>query len=215
MSVNFSNSQPQKTRKGMAIASLVLGIISVPTLGLLVVGAITAIVLGVIALNRTRKAPAEYGGKGIAISGIITSVLSLLLIPVFGILAAIAVPGLTKNLMQARESAALQSMRTFHLNEMKYKEQNLKFATLRELAETGYFDRNFARGTPTSGYIYSSSDVSEETYCLHAVRSRSSVARYDYVVCEDGMIRKAESKTPTLVKRGEGDYVGFIVPDKK
>jgi hypothetical protein len=43
MSVSYSDIQPQRqTRNGLAIASLVLGIISIPTLGLLGVGAITA-----------------------------------------------------------------------------------------------------------------------------------------------------------------------------
>jgi hypothetical protein len=49
MSVSYSNIQPQQTHKGLAITSLVLGIISIPTLGLLGVGAIAAIVLGSIA----------------------------------------------------------------------------------------------------------------------------------------------------------------------
>src|SRR5262245_30585351 len=93
MSADFSNVQPQpQTRKGLAIASLVLGIISIPTLGLLVVGAITAIVLGVIAIGRIKKEPAIYGGKGMAIGGIITSAVSLLLTAVFVMGSAIVVP---------------------------------------------------------------------------------------------------------------------------
>src|SRR5215475_14151315 len=109
MSADYSNIQPApQTRKGLAVASLVLGIISIPTLGLLVVGAITAIVLGVIALGRIKKEPATYGGKGMAIAGIITSGVSLLLIAVFGILAAIAVPKLNENLRRGRETAAIQ-----------------------------------------------------------------------------------------------------------
>ena len=53
-----------------------------------------AIVLGAVALRRIKKEPAIYGGKGMAIAGIITSVVSLLLIAVFGIMAAIAIPKL-------------------------------------------------------------------------------------------------------------------------
>src|SRR5262245_58181692 len=90
MSVSYSNIHPQQTRKGLAITSLVLGIISIPTLGLLGVGAITAIVLGSIALGRIKKEPAIYGGKGMAVAGIATSVVSLLL-------AAIGVPKPNEN----------------------------------------------------------------------------------------------------------------------
>src|SRR5262245_59541152 len=117
MSASYSNLQPQQTREGLAITSLVLGIIGIPTLGLLVVGAVTGIVLGAIALNRIRKDPANYGGKGIAIAGIVTSVVSLLLIAVFGILAAIVVPKLNGNIKTGREVAAASSLATIYENQ--------------------------------------------------------------------------------------------------
>src|SRR5262245_33581333 len=112
MSVSYSNIQSQnQTSKGLAVASLILGILSIPTLGLLGVGAITAIVLGSIALNRIKKEPAAYGGKGMAIAGIITSAVALLLSVVFGLLAAIAVPNFYLNKRHLRESQALNSLR--------------------------------------------------------------------------------------------------------
>src|SRR5262245_17107569 len=115
MSAEYSNIQPQpRTRKGLAIASLVLGIISIPTLGLLGVGAITAIVLGVVAIGRIKKEPAIYGGKGMAVAGIITSAVSFLLIAIIGIMAAVMVPQLLKSRQTNRESAAIQTLRTIH-----------------------------------------------------------------------------------------------------
>jgi uncharacterized protein DUF4190 len=202
MSANFSNIQPQpQTRKGLAIASLVLGIVSIPTLGLLGVGAITAIVLGAIALGRSKKEPAIYGGKGMAIGGIITSVVSLLLIPIS---VAITVPQMIHVLQQGRESAAIQTLRAIHNSEVNFEAMNSRFATLDELAKTSLIDRNYSGGNAVSGYVYSSSSISQETYCVHAVRAGDSVARRDFVICEDGIIRFAESKTPGLVKRGEG-----------
>jgi hypothetical protein len=204
MSVSYSNIQPQPTRKGLAITSLVLGIISVPTLGLLAVGAIVAVALGAVALKKINKEPAIYGGKGMAIAGIITGVVSLLLIAVFGIMAAIAVPRLNENLKLGRETAAINTLRTIHANEIQFEAINSRYGALRELAEAGLIDRNYANGTEVTGYVYSSSGVSKETYCVHAVRTSSSVGRHDYILCEDGILRRAESKTPGLVKRGEG-----------
>jgi len=62
MSVSYSDIQLQRqTRKGLAVASIVLGIVSIPTLGLLGVGAITAIVLGSIALNRIKIEDSRLG----------------------------------------------------------------------------------------------------------------------------------------------------------
>src|SRR5262245_59393762 len=202
---SYSNIQPQQTRKGLAITSLVLGIISIPTLGLLAVGAIVAIVLGSIALNRIKKEPAIYGGKGMAIAGIVTSVVSLLLVAVIGIMAAIAVPKLNETLRLGRETAAINSLRTIHNIEAQFVMMNSRFGTLKEMAEARLLDQNYANEIEVSGYVYSSSSVSEKTYCVHAVRTSSSIARHDFIVCEDGIIRQIESKTPGVVKRGEGD----------
>lgn len=209
MSASYSDIQPQQRgRKGLAVASLVLGIISIPTLGLLIVGAITAIALGVIALNRTKKEPATYGGKGMAIAGIITSVLSLLLVVVFAVVTAIVTPTMLDTLKSGRETASLNSLRTIHNNEAAFNAMNARFATLKELVEAQLLDPNYAEGASVGGYAYSSSSVSKDTYCVHAVRTGDSVARRDFVICEDGIIRYVESKTPGLVKRGEGVDLG-------
>jgi Tfp pilus assembly protein PilE len=205
MSVSYSNIQSQNpTSKGLAVASLILGIISIPTLGLLGVGAITAIVLGSIALNRIKKEPAAYGGKGMAIAGIITSAVSLLLTAGFCIFAAIAVPKFTQEIRHARESVALNSLRAIHNTQAQFIATNARFATLKELGEAGLLDQNYANGIAVNGYVYSSSGVSEKTYCVHAVRTTAAAASRDFVVCEDGLIRFVESKTPGVVNRGEG-----------
>jgi len=57
----------------MAVTSLVIGLISVLTLGLFLVGALVGLILGLVALRRTQRKPAQYGGAGYAIAGITTS----------------------------------------------------------------------------------------------------------------------------------------------
>jgi hypothetical protein len=212
MSADYSNIQTQpQTRKGLAVASLVLGIISIPTLGLLGVGAITALVLGAIALKRIKKVPAIYGGKGMAIAGIITSVVSLLLIAVFVIVSAILVPKGLDSLRSGRETATLSSLGIIYLSQAQYSAMRGRFGDLKELAEAGLIDQSYANGSVINGYVYSSSIVSNETFCVHAVRTSDSVARRDYVICENGIIRFVESRTPGLVKRGEGSELGSSV----
>ncbi len=90
------------------------------------------------------------------------------------------------------------------LSETQFVAMRSRFGTLRELADAALIDPNYANGTDITGYVYLSSGVSEETYCIHAVRTSGSVARHDYVVCEDGAIYRVESITPNQVKRGEG-----------
>ena len=188
MSDSFSNIQPQQTRKGLAATSLVLGIISIPTLGLLVVGAIVAIVLGAIALNEARKAPATYGGRGMAITGIITSVVSLLLI------AAIVLSRLNDSSEWEGNQQPFKSLISIHNSETQFEASNLRFDTLKELAEARLIDQNYANETEVTGYYYSSTGVSDKTYCVHAVRESKATANRDFVVCEDGMIRTIESE---------------------
>ncbi len=208
MSASNSNIQPHEPqdqrRKGLAITSLVLGIVSIPTLGLLGVGAITAMALGAVALNRIKKEPAVYGGKRMAIAGIATSVVSLLLLAFFVISSALMLPKLYESLRLERESAAINSLRTIHNNELQFESMNSRFATLEQLAAAGLLDQNYANENAVSGYVYSTSEVSEKAYCVHAVRTDAAVAFHDFVICEDGIIRLAESKTPAVVKRGEG-----------
>jgi hypothetical protein len=212
MSASYSNAQPERqTRKGLAIASLTLGVISIPTLGLLLVGAVTGIVLGAIALSRIRKEPATYGGKGLAIAGIVASAFSLLLTAFFGVLAAIAVPKLNQEIKTRREVAAANSLVTIYENQMRFKETNSRFATLEELAEAELLDQPYVSGKAISGYVYSVSDVSAETFCAHADRASDSAGTRDFIVCEDGAVRSKASKTRGTVKRGEGDSPGPFV----
>src|SRR5947207_168138 len=99
-------TQPVVPRKGLAITSLTLGIVGLPTLGLCFIGGIAGIILGVKALNKIKADPAHFTGKGMAVSGIIISSLSLVLaIPV--VIAAIAIPNLLKGQGVSRETAAL------------------------------------------------------------------------------------------------------------
>jgi type II secretory pathway pseudopilin PulG len=205
MPADHSNIQPQpQIRKGLAIASLVLGIIGIPTLGLLGVGAITAIALGAIALVRIKKEPATYGGKGMAIAGIITSAVSLFI----GVIVAVTLPLLLKTLHSGRESAAIQNLKAIHGAQTLYQAQNGRFGTIKELADKELLDPNFATGAPLSNYNYISTvDASQDKFCVQATRQAPSVASRDFNIDQDGVIRYVESRTPSPVACGEGSPI--------
>jgi hypothetical protein len=65
------------TSNGLAIGSLVCGIIGICFLGI-VLGPV-AMVMGFLALSKAKSNPAQYGGKGMAIGGIVAGLLALLL----------------------------------------------------------------------------------------------------------------------------------------
>src|SRR5579862_7388309 len=74
---------PPAKNSGMAIASMVLGIVAIPLTCLwigLPIG-IVALVLGIIALVGINKDPLRRGGKGFAITGIVTGCCSFLILP--------------------------------------------------------------------------------------------------------------------------------------
>lgn len=196
--------QPAAPRKGLAIASLVLGIISIPTLGLLGVGAITGIILGAVALNKIKHNPQVYSGRGLAIGGIVTSAISLGLIFIWGILAAIALPELQGHLKLGRDVAAIKSLGTIHLRQADYSAMKGKFGTLQELSQAGLIDPIYASGNPINGYIYSSPEADADKYCVQATRQTGNTAYKDFNVIEDGTIRYVESRIPSPVPHGGG-----------
>ncbi len=155
----INKAEPSGGRKGLAITSLVLGIIGIPTLGLCFVGGIAGIALGVVALNKAKTNPAQYAGKGIAIAGIITSALSML-IAIPGIIAAIAIPNLIKSQQAAHETAAINEVITIGKAQILYSvtRGNGKFTNLRTLGAEGLIDAALAAGEK-GGYLLTSEPV--------------------------------------------------------
>lgn len=80
---------------GMAIAALVMGIISIFTFGLCGIGSIVTIILGHMALTRVRQSGGSLGGKGMAVAGLVMGYASIAL-AIVGILASLALPTFTR-----------------------------------------------------------------------------------------------------------------------
>ncbi len=90
---------PVQPQQSLAVASLVLGIVSITVGWCCSFGILTgpvALVLGIVALVQIKNDPAKYGGKGFAIGGIVTGglyfVILALIILLYGI--GIAMSGL-------------------------------------------------------------------------------------------------------------------------
>jgi hypothetical protein len=84
---------PVAPQQSLAIASLVMGIISL-TIGLCCyLGMLTgpvAIILGIVALVQIKNEPTKYSGKGMAIGGIITGVFYFVVLALFILLYGMA-----------------------------------------------------------------------------------------------------------------------------
>ncbi len=95
---NFA--EPSNPKIGLAVTSMILGIMGIVT-AMFLVGILLApigLIFGIIALVKIKNKPNQYGGKGFAIAGVVTSALITLFIP---IVLAIAIP----NIMAARNAA--------------------------------------------------------------------------------------------------------------
>jgi len=111
---------PQKT-SGLAIASLVCGICGLLTCG---ISALVGLVLGLVALNKTKKGTGQSGGSGIALAGTIVSAVFAVLIPVFVILAAMLLPALSKAKERAQTINCVNNLKQLALGIRIYSGDN-------------------------------------------------------------------------------------------
>jgi len=199
--MDMSQSAATAVRKGKAKASLILGIVGLPTLGLLFVGGITGLLFGLTAWRKVDNDPLHYGGRGLAIAGIITNVLSLILaIPAADFINS----SLQHYLKSGRETAAIQSLRRIHESQAQYNVTKGRFGTLKELVEDDLLDKSYTSGKPISGYIYTDSEVSADTYCVHADREKNEIGERDFNITETGVVHYIKSDTKGTIPRGQG-----------
>jgi hypothetical protein len=108
-----------KKNSGKAIASVALGVFALP-LNLLLLPGICAVVLGHFALSQIKRSAGRLKGEGMAIAGLVMGYLSFVMVPVFLIIAAIAIPGLLRSRIAANESSVVGSIRTIYVAEVTY-----------------------------------------------------------------------------------------------
>jgi len=157
--MNGTKSEGQKN--GLAICALVLGIVSLLTFSLLGVGAITGIILASVAMGRVKREPWKYGGRGIAIAGLVLSIASLVILVPVAIIAAIAIPNMLAARLAANEASAIHSMKIISSAEGMYYTSFAKYGTLDELGAQGLIDSQLATGSK-NGYSFSIELTSNE-----------------------------------------------------
>ncbi|MDQ6652414.1 MAG: DUF4190 domain-containing protein [Acidobacteriota bacterium] len=186
-------------KKGLAVFSLVIGILNIFTLGLLGVGAILGIVVSIVALSKIKGNPHEYGGKSLATAGLVTSILSVIIIVPIGIIAAIAIPNLLASRVAANEGSAMASMRTISNAEATFQATHDSYGTLEQLGEAQLIDADLASGR-RHGYKFNIVVLPAQPslptgYEAVAVPLEyGSTGRRSFLVDETGVIRAANNR---------------------
>lgn len=132
----FPPQAPLKLKKGLAITCLVFGVLSFFTLSLLFVGATAGIIIGIVAIVKSRNNPNEYAGKGVAATGIVLNVLS------YGVSVVVLVVLFNwgaKNLgtPAAHEIMAAGFLATIASQEVNYYNLHRRYASSEELTRAG------------------------------------------------------------------------------
>ncbi len=108
---------PQEN-SGKAIASLILGVLALP-LNIFLLPGICAVVLGRLAQSQIKHSAGRLKGGGMAAAGVVMGYLSLVMMPVF-VIIAIAVPSLFRSRIAANESSAVGIIRTINTAQVTY-----------------------------------------------------------------------------------------------
>lgn len=101
----------------LAIWSLVLGVLALPTIGL---AAIPAVICGHIALGNIKRSEGAQTGGGLAIAGLITGYLGILILGV-ALLAGLTAPLVIRQRKKADQTEAINNARSFGLALQEFK----------------------------------------------------------------------------------------------
>jgi len=121
--VTPAGSNPKTS--GLAIASLVLGICSI-VLCLGPLAGIPAVITGHRANSKIRESGGLLTGSGMATAGLVTGYLSVFMIFVVGLLAAIAIPNFVKARQQAQLHGCLRNMASIQTAKEMWAKENAK-----------------------------------------------------------------------------------------
>ena len=125
-----TTGRPLPKTSGLAIASLVLGIVGVLLFPLAIVG----LILGIVGLNRIRRSEGRLGGGGLAIGGICVS--SAALVFIWGLLL---LPALVRAREEARKAQSRTNLKQIGMAMHMYRvDFDDRFPTSLEVLHPGY-----------------------------------------------------------------------------
>lgn len=126
-----STNAPTAQFSGLAIASLIFGVLGFVTFGLT---ALVGLVLGIVGMVKISSSRGTLKGHGLALAGTIVSGFFLLLLPIF---AAMLLPALARAKGRAQSIVCMNNMKQLALGEMMYaSESKNRFSSAEEWCDS-------------------------------------------------------------------------------
>jgi competence protein ComGC len=154
---------------GLAMWSLVLGILAI-VLSVVCIGpllGIPAVICGHMAYSRIKRSAGALEGGGLALGGLITGYVSIAMVPLIGMMAAIAIPNFVKARSTAQMHACIANLQLIDGAKQQWALENKKqpadTPTAQEL-ET-YLRRKFNTMECPSGGVYTINAAGENPTC--------------------------------------------------
>jgi hypothetical protein len=154
---------------GLAVWSLVLGILAI-VLTVVCIGpllGIPAVICGHLAYSRIKRSGGALSGGGMALGGLITGYLSIALIPLIGILAAIAIPNFVKARNIAQMNICISNLRQIEGAKQQWALVNKKEPTDTPAAQDldTYLPRSFTTLKCPAGGVYTINALGQKPTC--------------------------------------------------
>jgi hypothetical protein len=158
-------------RKGLAVASQIIGIVSLITCSFFLVGMITGLVFGIVALRRAKKQPDLYAGEEEAKAGIELSTLSFISV----VIVVVSLFYFRMPQDRAREMAAMREVQAIGTAQLLYSITKGKgrFTNLHTLGQERLIDATLATGQK-GGYIFTSEPVEGSDKPMYDTTARPS-----------------------------------------
>jgi competence protein ComGC len=163
----ISNLPAEPKNCSLAVWSLVLGILAIVLVCIGPLFAIPAVICGHMAHSRIKRSAGALTGGGLALGGLITGYLSLALIPIIGMLAAIAIPNFVKARSTAQMNMCISNLRQIDGAKQQWALENKKQTTDTPTAQEldTYLHRSFTTLKCPAGGVYTINAVGEKPAC--------------------------------------------------
>jgi len=163
----ISNLPAEPKNCSLAVWSLVLGILAIVLVCIGPLFAIPAVICGHMAHSRIKRSAGALTGGGLALGGLITGYLSLALIPIIGMLAAIAIPNFVKARSTAQMNICISNLRQIDGAKQQWALENKKQTTDTPTAQEldAYLHRSFTTLKCPAGGVYTINAVGEKPAC--------------------------------------------------